>query len=200
MKIRRCRILTLYPVIQKIGQNFKDIKLKNRSKIHTQCAKKSLYASGEKSGFFPEKLEKGENGQPLPSSNVFWSVSHKEEYVAGLVSKSAAGIDVEKIKSISPALFNRIVSPKEKKCFGSDTDNNIFFRCFTAKEAVLKAVGVGLAGLGDTLITKEEDLLNTWLKYKDGVYKVEHIFFDKYIASVVKDDGKDNYKVEWQID
>ncbi|MCK5542822.1 MAG: 4'-phosphopantetheinyl transferase superfamily protein [Desulfobacterales bacterium] len=158
--------------------------------------KKSLDASGQKSGFFPGKLEKGENGQPLPSNNVFWSVSHKDEYAAGLVSKSAAGIDVEKIKDISPALFNKIVSHKEKECFKTDEDNIIFFRCFTAKEAVLKAVGVGLAGLHDILIIKVEDPFNIWLKYKDVKYKVEHIFFDKYIASIVKD----NYKIEWQVD
>ena len=200
LKSRRCRILTLYPVIQKIGQNFADIDLKSKSKILTICAKKSLSVSGEKSGFFPEKLEKGENGQPLPSNNVFWSVSHKDEYAAGLVSKSAAGIDVEKIKDISNPLFNKIVSQKERKCFEAEKDNIIFFRCFTAKEAVLKAVGIGLAGLSDILIIKAENSLNTWLKYKNVKYKVEHIFFDKYIASVVKDDCKDNYKVEWQID
>ena len=161
---------------------------------------KSLNASGEKSGFFPEKLEKGKNGQPLPSNNVFWSVSHKDEYAAGLVSKSVAGIDIEKIKDVSPPLFNRIVSWKEKKRFKADVDTVIFFRCFTAKEAVLKAVGVGLLGLHDIIVTSVEDSLNIGLKYKEVEYKVEHIFFDKYIASVVKNDCKDAYNVEWQID
>ena len=134
---------------------------------------KSLHASGQKFGFFPEKLEKGENGQPLPSNNIFWSVSHKDEYTAGLVSKSIAGIDVEKIKNISLPLFNRIVSQKEKKCFKTDEDKIIFFRCFTAKEAVLKAVGVGLVGLSHISVIKVEDFLNMLLKYKNKEYKVQ---------------------------
>jgi 4'-phosphopantetheinyl transferase len=200
LKSRRCRILVLYPVIRKIKPNFVNNDLKNKLEILRIYAIKSLHASGKKSGFFPGKLEKGKNGQPLPSNNVFWSVSHKDEYAAGLVSKSVAGIDIEKLKDVSPPLFNKIVSPKEKKRFKADADDIIFFRCFTAKEAVLKAVGIGLVGLHDIVVIKTEDSLNTWLKYKDIEYKVEHIFFDKYIASVVKDDCKDNYKVEWQID
>ncbi|MCD4741935.1 MAG: 4'-phosphopantetheinyl transferase superfamily protein [Desulfobacteraceae bacterium] len=174
--------------------------LKNKREVLRICAIKSLHASGQKSGFFPEKLEKGENGQPLPSNNVFWSISHKDEYAGGLVSKSIAGIDVEIIKNISLPLFNRIVSQKEKKCFKTDEDKIVFFRCFTAKEAVLKALGVGLVGLSYVSVIKVEDSLNMLLRYKNKEYKVEHIFFDKYIASVVKDDSKDTYKVEWCID
>jgi 4'-phosphopantetheinyl transferase len=187
-------------VIQKIGQNVAENDVKNRSKVQTMCAKQCVYASGQKAGLVPEKLEKGENGQPLPSNNVFWSVTHKGEYAGGLVSESVAGIDIEKIKNISPALFDRIVNHNEKKCFNSEKDSIIFFRCFTAKEAVLKSVGVGLAGLSDILIIKVDDSLNIRLKYKDTKYWVEHIFFDKYVASVVKNDGKKSYQVEWQIE
>ncbi|MCK5099761.1 MAG: 4'-phosphopantetheinyl transferase superfamily protein [Desulfobacteraceae bacterium] len=141
-------------------------------------------------------MEKGKNGQPQPSNGTFWSVSHKNEYAAGLVSKSAAGIDLEKIKDISVSLFNRIVRKQEKQCFREDDYNIIFFRCFTAKEAVLKSVGVGLIGLSDINVIKVEDSENILLRYKNIEYKVEHVFFDKHIASVVKD----NYKVKWHID
>ena len=166
--------------------------------------------------FFPEKLGKGKNGQPEPCNGIFWSVSHKKEYAAGLVSKSAAGIDLEKIKDISVSLFNRIVRKKEKQCFREDDSNIIFFRCFTAKEAVLKAVGVGLVGLSHINVIKVENAENILLRYKNIEYQVEHVFFDKHIASVVKgacsddnqnnyqgnyqDDYQDDYKVEWYID
>ncbi len=160
------------------------------------CAIKSLKASGQRSGFYPEKLTKAENGQPLPFNGIFWSVSHKTEYTAGLVSKSAAGIDLERIKDVSEPLFKRIVKSHERKCFKEDDHNIIFFRCFTAKEAVLKAVGIGLIGLSNVNIIKVVDSNNILLRYKKDEYKVEHIFFDKYIVSVVKD----NYKVSWQID
>lgn len=148
------------------------------------------------SGFYPEELIKGKNGQPLPSNSIFWSVSHKGEYTAGLVSKSAAGIDIERIKDVSEPLFKRIINDEEKRCFKTDDNNIIFFRCFTAKEAVLKAVGIGLAGLHDTCVVRVEDAANLFLRHRNTEYKVEHVFFDKYIASVVKD----NFKVRWQID
>ena len=160
------------------------------------CAIKSLKASGQRSGFYPEKLTKAENGQPLPFNGIFWSVSHKTEYTAGLVSKSAAGIDLERIKDVSVPLFKRIVNSHERKYFKEGDRNIIFFRCFTAKEAVLKALGVGLTGLSDINIIKVQDPQNILLRYKNDEYKVEHIFFDKYIASIVKD----SYNVSWQID
>jgi len=156
----------------------------------------SLKASGKLSGFFPEKLLKGDNGRPLPSNGVFWSLSHKNGYAAGLVSKSPAGIDIEKIKNISDPLFQRIVSNREKKCFEINDQKIIFFRCFTAKEALLKYVGIGLAGLADVNVIKVKDFYNLILVYQGIKYKVEHIFFDKYIASIVKD----NYKIKWHID
>ncbi len=174
--------------------------LKQKKENQTLCAVKSLYVSGEKSGFFPENLKKGDNGQPLPSKGVFWSISHKDEYAAGLVSKSPAGIDLEKLKNIALPLFKKIVSPHEKQCFNKERDNIIFFKCFTAKEAVLKAVGVGLTGLSDIVVTKADDSFNTWLSYKNIEYKVEHFFFDKYIASVVKNDLDYHYEIEWCID
>ena len=141
-------------------------------------------------------MEKDERGQPQPCNGVFWSVSHKKEYAAGLVSKSDAGIDLEKIKDVSVPLFKRIVGEREKQCFKENDCNIIFFRCFTAKEAVLKAVGVGLVGLSHINVIKVENAENILLRYKNIEYQVEHVFFDKHIASVVKD----NYKVNWQID
>jgi 4'-phosphopantetheinyl transferase len=158
-------------------------------------AVKSLQTSGERSGFYPEKLIKGVKGQPLPYNDIFWSVSHKGDYAAGIVSKSAAGIDIEKIKDVSVPLFKRIVSKDEQNCFKKD-DEHVFFRCFTAKEAVLKAVGVGLTGLSDVSIIKVIGSENVLLMYKNDEYKVEHIFFNDYIASVVKNDCN----VNWHID
>lgn len=194
-------ILTLYPVIQKIhyhahGYDNNKPSTRIKIKIQSMCALDSLKASGQRSGFYPEKLRKGARGQPLPSNGVFWSVSHKGDYTAGLVSKSAAGIDVELIKNVSDPLSKRIVSENEKKCFEDDDSDIIFFRCFTAKEAVLKSAGVGLTGLSGISVVKVEDLRTLILEYKNTEYKVEHIFFDKYIASVVKD----NYKVKWHIE
>ncbi len=176
-----------------------DAAFKQKNRLLKQCAREALNASSVRSGLFLEKLEKDEKGRPLPSNNFFWSISHKNEFAGGVVSKSAIGIDIEKIKNISTHLFNRIVSSEEKKCFKKDDDPTIFFRCFTAKEAVLKAVGVGLPGLKDIVATKAEDPLTLCLDYKNIAYKVEHIFFNKYIATIVKDDSRNKYKVEWQI-
>ncbi len=190
----------MYPVIKKIQYQGLENVLKQKGKIQTMFAMESLHVSGQRSGYFPEKLQKGENGQPQPCNGVFWSISHKEEYAAGLVSKIVAGIDLEKIKDISPSVFERVVEKKEKQCFVEDEDKIIFFRCFTAKEAVLKAVGIGLSGLSGTDVINVKDHMNLLLKYKSDEYKVEHIFFDNYIASIVKGVNKINFEVEWQID
>lgn len=57
------------------------------------------------------------------------------------------GIDIEKIRDIELAIADRFYSPAENAVLGRTPDGDkleAFFRCWTRKEAALKAVGCGL--------------------------------------------------------
>jgi 4'-phosphopantetheinyl transferase len=82
-----------------------------------------------------------------------FNVSHSAELaLIGVCRGHELGVDIERVKRVSEA--DRIVasffSPAERAEFAAITDNVkdlAFFRGWTRKEAVLKGLGIGLAGL-----------------------------------------------------
>ena len=71
----------------------------------------------------------------------------------------------------------------------------VFFRVFTAKEAVLKNAGIGFKGLSKVKIHTVVDNYHLIVHYLDQKYQVENFYFDGYIASVTKD----NVGIEWNF-
>ena len=92
-------------------------------------------------------LEKDKNGAPLPSKGTYWSLTHKSANVAAVVAPRPVGIDIEVLRPCNPNLYQRIASAEEWDLAATVSDKN-FFRYWTAKEAVLKAVGKGLTRTG----------------------------------------------------
>ena len=179
----------------KVPDKIRKLKGKQRVNELSSYARQSLFLSAAKTGVVLKELEKGDLGNPLPSNGFFWSISHKPEFVAAVVSNRSAGIDIEKMKDISKNVFNRIITDEETKGFINETPKRIFFRCFTAKEAVIKCKGVGLKGILQAKVVKVMDGNNLLLKYLDSEYIVENYFFNDYVASVIKD----RCDVKWEI-
>ena len=161
------------------------------SRLARECVK----ASSLKSNLDAERFENDQSGVPLPSNGIFWSLSHKPEYVAGVVSRQRVGIDIEKLKPVSDALFKRIVDKTEASYFLNPDRIFVFFRVFTAKEAVLKKTGVGIKGLSKAKIVGVPDDHHLIVHYQDKKYQVENFYFDGYLASVTKD----NLDIEWSF-
>lgn len=143
--------------------------------------------SAEKSRLSIHQFEKDEHGVPVPFNGIFWSVAHKEDIVAGVVSMHRIGIDVEKIKPVSDALFQRILNPDENMQFKSQDREINFFRAFTAKEAVLKKTTVGIKGLSKTKIESVLDDTYLIVRFQNKKYCIENFYFEDYLAAVTKD-------------
>jgi len=56
------------------------------------------------------------------------------------------GIDVEEIEPRRENIFGYVASDEEWRLFGGKSWDSLY-RCWTAKEAVVKSTGTGLAGL-----------------------------------------------------
>jgi 4'-phosphopantetheinyl transferase len=69
---------------------------------------------------------------------------------------------------------------------GSSRSEMLFFRFWTAKEAVLKAEGVGMAGLSTCVVTRLWDREHLEIAYQDKKYLIEQVYFNGHIASVVR--------------
>ncbi|MEW6220541.1 MAG: 4'-phosphopantetheinyl transferase superfamily protein [Thermodesulfobacteriota bacterium] len=100
----------------------------------------------------PADLPRDERGAPLLLAGIGWSVSHKPSVCAAVVGWGAMGIDIEEIRPRQPDLVGRVGTAAEWAILGGRGPAELF-RLWTAKEAVLKAAGIGIAGLDRCRIT-----------------------------------------------
>ena len=155
-------------------------------------SREALRLSAEKSGVTLGELRKDENDIPFPVNGNYWSLSHKSKYVAAVVSKERIGIDIEEIKPRSEPLFGLVASEGEWE-LSEDKPWHTFFRYWTAKEATLKAIGIGISGLKACRVVCVPDGNHIVLDYRDRFFLVEQLYYKNHIVSVLRDDNE----IEW---
>jgi len=186
------RDLVIHPVILAVPNQKQQLKGKEKVSFLSRHARRALEISAQKRKIQLGDLEKNENGVPLPFNGNYWSVTHKTEYVAGVIARERIGIDLEKIRPFKEALYKKAASENEWEL--SDTDKiALFFRYWTSKESVLKASGTGIRDLLKCRITRIIDDKHLVVNYRENNWVVEHFFFNGHIASVVKN----NVDVKW---
>jgi 4'-phosphopantetheinyl transferase len=186
------RDLIIHPVILAVPNQKQQLKGKEKVSFLSRHARRALEISAQKRQIQLGDLEKNENGVPLPFNGNYWSVTHKTEYVAGVIARERIGIDLEKIRPFKEALYKKAASENEWEL--SDTDKiALFFRYWTSKESVLKASGTGIRDLLICRITRIIDDKHLVVNYRENNWVVEHFFFNGHIASVVKN----NVDVKW---
>jgi len=181
------------PVILPIADT--GVRGREKIKLMRDASREALricaYLGGVKLG----TLKKDQNGAPRPFSGIHWSVSHTSLFAAASLAKCPTGVDIEKIKPRSEGVMNKVISSKEM-AHNSEDVTHFFFRVWTAKEAVLKAEGIGLAGLAKCLVTCVPDKFTMLMDYEGRAYKVSQVFLDGHAASVVTG-GEE--PVEWVV-
>lgn len=94
-----------------------------------------------------DQIYKNEFGKPYLKniSNVYFSITHCEDFIACSIDQFEHGIDAEKIRKFNSYVADRILSIKEKLML-KELDNNekVFFTIWTLKESLGKAKGTGL--------------------------------------------------------
>ncbi|MEE8480474.1 MAG: 4'-phosphopantetheinyl transferase superfamily protein, partial [Desulfobacterales bacterium] len=150
---------TIYPVILSVPQNKRHLIGRKKVKYLSAYARDAIQLSAKKSKIVFSVITKDENGVPQPFNGSYWSLTHKSEYVGGVVAPAKIGIDIEKIKRCSKALFKRIADEKEWNLIRSRQidSKKLFFRYWTSKEAVLKALGTGFKDLSRCKIAQVVD-------------------------------------------
>ena len=136
-------------------------------------ARQALAVSAGFAGVRLGELEKGGRGEPLPSNGVYWSLSHTPHYVAAVAAPHRIGIDIERIRPFTPAVRERVAG-EEEWALAPDVDETVFCRFWTAKEAVLKAVGVGLGGLSKCSVIEIIDQGQLRLCFERQSWTVSH--------------------------
>jgi len=185
---------TLCPVILPVPTEVAEFKPKDRVIFLSRHAREALQMSAAKSGLCLEELVKNKNGVPQPFKGTFWSVTHKTKYVAGVAAPTPTGIDVERIRSFSDGLFRKTGSDCEWALADMDKDPVMaFFRFWTAKEAVLKATGIGIRDLLKCRVHEIVDDHHLRIRYEGRDWLIEHFLFDRHMASIVQN----QYRIDW---
>jgi len=89
----------------------------------------------------------GEHGKPFleKSSDIFFNLSHCKGLTACVVSDAENGIDAELIRPYSGSAAKRVFTENEMRFVSeSEIPDEKFFRLWTLKEAVGKAIGTGI--------------------------------------------------------
>ena len=185
--------MTLFPVILPVAEELQ--RLSGKDQVHhlSQRARDALKLSAERSGLVLGELAKDGNGAPCPVDGIYWSVSHKPKYVAAVVSRDRVGIDIEEMMPRTESLFARVANDEEWELKHKSWDT--LFRYWTAKEAVLKVIGIGIGGLRTCRITSVPDEDHITLDYEMDSFLVEQLRYRNHIASVLKDGNE----IDWII-
>jgi 4'-phosphopantetheinyl transferase len=89
------------------------------------------------------------HGKPeLAGGGIHFSLSHSGDLAALAIAAFPLGLDIEMIRPVDRALPERFFAPAERRGLRGlppDVWDQAFFRCWTRKEAVIKALGLGLA-------------------------------------------------------
>jgi len=185
--------MILFPVVMPVIEVEHERRGKEKVDCLSQVARKALKVSAEKSGVTLERLVKDENGAPCPVNGNYWSISHKPEYVTAVVSKDKVGIDIEEMKPRDELLFARVASDKEWELKEKSWDT--LFRYWTAKEAILKVIGIGISGLKSCRIVSVPDKNHIALDYNGQFFLVEQLRYKNHIVSVLKGGNQ----IDWII-
>jgi 4'-phosphopantetheinyl transferase len=182
----------VYPVILAVPENERRLTGREKVSFLSIHARRALEISAQKRQIQLGDLKKNESGVPLPFNGNYWSVTHKAEYVGGVIAQARIGIDLEKIRSVKEAIYRK--TARESEWGLSDSDKvALFFRYWTSKESVLKASGTGIRDLLKCRIKRIIDDNHLVVNYRERDWIVEHFYFNGHIASLIKN----NVDVKW---
>ncbi len=185
--------MTLFPVVMPVIEAGHKPSGKEKVDHLSRIAREALKVSAERSRVRLGELLKDGKGVPCPVAGIYWSISHKPKYVAAVVSEDKVGIDIEEMKPRAESLFAHVASDEEWEL--QEKSWVAFFRYWTAKEAALKVIEIGISGLKTCRIISVPDENHITLDYKGQFFLVEQLRYKNHIISVLKDDNE----IDWII-
>lgn len=173
----------LHTIILRVPEPVRPWRGRRHVRALSRLARAAARLSARKSGALLGPLAKSSDGVPLPSNGWHWSVAHKPDYVAGVVGPGPLGVDIEPLRQRSPSLFAKVAGPAEWD-LGKESEWRLFYRFWTAKEAVLKAVGMGMRGLSDCRVIRIDGDFDLTLAFRGHPWAVCQSFQYGHWAAV----------------
>lgn len=183
---------TLLPVLQPTPLQAPQIPVATRVSAQRAAARRALRRAAGLLSIQLGVLRKSTSGAPRPCGEWHYSLSHCRSWVCAVLHRAPVGIDVERVQHRRARLVERVLNREEVACLGSDALS--FTRAWTAKEALLKRAGVGLAELSACRILAQEGEHELWLEHRGERHLVRQRQIEGHILSLHAE-GSD-----WQVD
>lgn len=126
-----------------------------QDRVRCLCAGMALDAALQTVGLCEKQavIALGEHGKPYLAEHPRWhfSLSHSGEWAVCALSDAPIGVDVERYRPLSYLALSRryftLAETEQLHECGDEEREALFFRLWTEKESVLKAIGRGLPAL-----------------------------------------------------
>ena len=143
-----------------INKFYNNINIEKRTKIDKLVNKKDKYRSiigeillSKLIDNYTELLFKtNKNGKPyIINKNIYYNISHSNDFIICAISNKEIGIDIEKIKTVNLNIINKFATDKEKKYILSNKDKALerLYQIYTLKESYIKCLGDNMTKLLD---------------------------------------------------
>lgn len=137
-------------------------------------------------------ISKNRYGKPYfkNNENIKFNISHCDGLIACAIGTTEIGVDVENIRNFDEYVLKRVCNMKEiDETYKSSDSNKTFFKYWTMKESLGKALGVGLIyPLKDNIFIKED---NQYLCSYPGL-KIKNYEVDKqFLLSICADKNEE---------
>lgn len=124
-------------------------------------------------------------GQPIIKNiKKLGSIAHSQNLALGALSDSIIGADVEKIRSHHKDLLEYISRDEEKLLFSEKDKDRLVTKVWVIKEAVAKAIGIGIDYPFKKIIILEKDRNLFIVKASGYFWQVELFELDEYILGI----------------
>ena len=166
-----------------------------RVRNQRSAARQACLSSARRLGLSIRELPQNEDGVPQPIHGWHWSVSHTRGFVGGIIYPAPIGIDVERVQRRREELVRAAMSQAELDLAGGRRWT-CFTRIWSAKEAVLKMAGCGLAELSRCVLVAAPTSRSLVLHHRDRMHYVFQCFKRGHYVSVCAD-GADAAEIAW---
>jgi len=129
------------------------------------------------------------DGAPLPAAGTYWSASHTLGAAGAATAPFPVGLDLERARDLRSELVRRFLSPSEPRIEP--------LVAWTAKEALLKKLGLGIAGLSRCTIVARESESCLRLDF-DGKRHDVHLHTHGDLHAALAHDGGPDARIEWE--
>lgn len=185
--------MTVQPVIVPIPRSER-LRSAQHVALQRDHARRALQCCASLCGAPAGGWKKDEREVPQANAGFYWSISHKPLRAAAVISREPVGIDIEHVRPRQRQLHDELADTTEWSIL-EDRSWHAFFRLWTAKEAVLKANGLGIGAFSQCRLAGTPDERRMALTLGGVTWQVEHFERDEHITAVTCGGSS----VQWRV-